>query len=234
VWQQPFNLTDLNLHIQGCIFDLDGVLVDTARYHFIAWRRLANELGFDFDEQRNEQLKGVGRMESLDLILSWGGVALPPEKKRELAARKNEWYVELIRHMQPEEVLPGVRPFLEELKSREVKIALGSASKNAPTILRQVGLEPLFDAVVDGNHTTRSKPDPEVFLLGAQRLGLLPERCIVFEDAEKGIQAARAGGFWAVGIGQPESLGRAHLVLPGFEGLHFEELLHRLARSVTV
>ncbi len=221
----------LNLHIQGCIFDLDGVLVDTARYHFLAWRRLANELGFDFDEKQNERLKGVGRMESLDLILSWGGMDFPLEMKKELAARKNGWYVELIQGMQPEEVLPGVRPFLEELKAKGVKTALGSASKNAPTILRKVGLEPLFDTVVDGNHTTHSKPDPEVFLLGAQKLELPPNRCIVFEDAEKGIQAALAGGFWAVGIGAPEPLQGAHLVLPGFEGLRFEELLQRLGHA---
>ena len=214
--------------IKGCIFDLDGVIVDTARYHFQAWRRLANELGFDFTEAENEKLKGVSRVESLKLILSWGGVEKSPEEQVELAARKNDWYLELISNMTPDEILPGVKEFLEELKSRNIKIALGSASKNAPAILDRVGLTDYFDAIIDGTKTTRSKPDPQVFLLGAEALGLHPAETVVFEDAEKGIEAALNGGFLAVGVGDPATLGSAHLVIPGFQNFTFGKLTEAL------
>ena len=173
--------------IKACIFDLDGVLVDTAKYHYRAWRRLANELGFDFTEAQNEQLKGVSRMQSLDLILNWGVIDKTTREKQALAAQKNAWYVEFIARMTPAEVLDGVTAFLDELKSRGIKTALGSASKNAPAILKQTELARHFDAVIDGNKTTKSKPDPQVFLLGAEALGVAPSGAIVFEDAAKGI-----------------------------------------------
>lgn len=214
--------------IKGCIFDLDGVIVDTAKYHFQAWRQLANELGFDFTEAENEKLKGVSRVESLKLILSWGGVEKSPEEQAELAARKNEWYVELISNMTPAEILPGVKEFLDELKHRGIKIALGSASKNAPAILEQIQLTSYFDAIIDGTKTTRSKPDPQVFQLGAEALELQPSEAVVFEDAEKGIEAALNGGFWAVGVGDPANLGKAHLVIPGFQHFNFDKLIQAL------
>jgi len=214
--------------IKGCIFDLDGVIVDTAKYHFQAWRRLANELGFDFTEEENEKLKGVSRVESLKLILSWGGVEKSSEEQAELAARKNEWYVELISNMTPEEILPGVKEFLDELKRKGIKIALGSASKNAPAILERVELTAYFDAIIDGTKTTRSKPDPQVFQLGAEALGLQPSETVVFEDAPKGIDAALNGGFWAVGVGDPANLGHAHLVIPGFKDFTFDKLIAAL------
>ena len=160
--------------IKACIFDLDGVIVDTAKYHFQAWRRLANELGFDFSEADNEQLKGVSRMESLEIILKWGGVTLSEEQKLEWADRKNEWYKVLISNMTPDEILPGVPEFLAQLQSHGIRIALGSASKNALPVIESIGLGPLFEVVIDGTHTTRSKPDPQVFLLAAQRLELQP------------------------------------------------------------
>lgn len=210
--------------IKACIFDLDGVIVDTARYHFAAWRRLANSLGFDFSEADNEQLKGVGRMESLDIILGWGGVTLPQAEKEALAAKKNEWYKELIQHMQPDEILPGVTEFLNDLQSRGIRIALGSASKNAEEVIHSVGLSQTFDVIVDGRQTSRSKPDPEVFLLAAEALGFSPAECIVFEDAESGITAALSGGFRAVGVGNPEVLGKAHAVIPGFAGLTIDTI----------
>lgn len=230
VFLSPAGFTQISLTmIKACIFDLDGVIVDTAKYHFQAWRRLANELGFDFSEKENEKLKGVGRMESLELILSWGGVEKTQAEKEALAARKNEWYVELIEHMTPDEILPGVLPFLQELKRKGIGIALGSASKNASTILSRIGLDGFFDAVIDGNSTTRSKPNPEVFLLGAHALGVEPNEAVVFEDAEKGIEAALNGGFWTVGVGDPSILKRAHLVIPGFDGFTFQQLISRLA-----
>ena len=211
--------------IKACIFDLDGVIVDTAKYHFIAWRRLANELGFDFTEEENEQLKGVSRMGSLELILEWGGVQLSEAEKQAWADKKNNWYREYILQMQPDEVLEGVLPFFDELHEKGILLGLGSASKNAGTIIEQVGLSGRFASIVDGLRATKSKPDPQVFLLGAAELGCHPAECIVFEDAAKGIEAALNGGFFAVGIGSPENLGHAHLVIPNFIGQTLDSLL---------
>ena len=222
------------LNIQACIFDLDGVIVDTAKYHFIAWRRLANELGIDFTEKENEKLKGVSRMGSLDLILEWGGISLELPKKEELAAKKNDWYLEYVMQMSPDETLPGVIEFLDALRTRGIKIGLGSASKNAPTIIKLLKLEVYFETLIDGNKVTNSKPHPEVFLKGAAELGVEPESCIVFEDAAKGIDAALNGGMVAVGIGTEESLGHAHYVMPGFENITFDALLEVLNERVGV
>ncbi|MDQ3291366.1 MAG: beta-phosphoglucomutase [Bacteroidota bacterium] len=210
--------------MKACIFDLDGVLVDTAVYHYQAWKRLANDLGFDFSEHQNEQLKGVSRMRSLELILGWGGVTKTLAEQTELATRKNQWYVEMINRMQPTEILPGAKEFLQATKAAGLKTALGSASKNSATILERVGLLPFFDAIVDGNHVTASKPDPEVFLKGAEALNTDPAECAVFEDAIAGIQAAKAGGMKVVGIGSPEVLAGADLVIPGLHQMTIEKL----------
>lgn len=214
--------------IKACIFDLDGVIVDTAKYHFIAWRRLANELGFDFDESFNENLKGVSRMESLDLILEHGGKTLSDDEKIEWAEQKNIWYREFITKMEPDEILPGVLPFLDQLKEKGILIALGSASKNASTILDRLELSERFQAIIDGNKTTKSKPDPQVFELGAHQLGVQPNQCIVFEDAAKGIEAALAGGFWAIGVGSQQSLSEADIVIENMEALDFDKLIQEL------
>ncbi|NUO00463.1 MAG: beta-phosphoglucomutase [Saprospiraceae bacterium] len=214
--------------IEACIFDLDGVIVDTAKFHFLAWRRLANQLGFDFTEAQNEKLKGVSRIQSLELILQWGGLTLGEPEKLALAEQKNDWYRDYILQMERGDILEGVEDFLTELKSRGLKIGLGSASKNAETILQRVGLMDVFEVVIDGNRHTRSKPDPEVFLTAAAVLGVPPERAIVFEDAEKGVEAALNGGFFAVGVGSPDVLGHAHYVIPGFAGVHFETILEQI------
>ncbi|MEE1945087.1 beta-phosphoglucomutase [Pedobacter sp. KR3-3] len=200
---------------KACIFDLDGVIVDTAVYHYKAWRRLANQLGFDFTETQNEELKGISRIESLKIILNWGGVSKSDAEMQELATLKNEWYVEMITKMTPREILPGAKEFLELVKANHYLTALGSASKNSETILRQVGITHLFDALVDGNKVSKSKPDPEVFLVGAQELNVPPNQCVVFEDAIAGIQAAKSGGMKAVGIGKAEVLKGADLVVAG-------------------
>ena len=221
--------------IETCIFDLDGVICDTAKYHFRAWRRLANELGFDFTEEDNEKLKGVSRVESLNLILKWGGIVENDEEVKAIyAEKKNNWYLEYILRMTPEEILPGVKNFLDELKSKKVKIVLGSASKNSRTILDRIALTAYFDAIVDGNSTTKSKPDPEVFLIGAAAVGSKPNHCIVFEDAEKGVEAALAGGFYTVGVGHPDVLDEAHIVIPSFEYIEYLEVLDALKSSVGV
>lgn len=192
--------------IKGCLFDLDGVLVDTAKYHFLAWTRLAKELGITFTETDNERLKGVSRMRSLDIILEIGQVTLEESQKITLADKKNEWYKEYVMKMDQSEVLPGVFEFLKHIRGLGIKTALGSASKNAPVILERTGLSPYFDAIVDGNDVSSAKPDPEVFLLGAERLGLVPEECIVFEDAQAGVEAGLAGGMKVVAVGTEEAL----------------------------
>jgi beta-phosphoglucomutase len=210
--------------IRACIFDLDGVIVDTAVYHYKAWKRLANELGFDFTEHQNEQLKGVSRMASLDLILGWGGLSKTQVEKEELATRKNNWYVDMINKMTPGEVLPGAREFVESCREAGIKTALGSASKNSATILEKVGIDHLFDVVIDGNKVSKPKPDPEVFLKGAEELGIPAENCVVFEDAIAGIEAAINGGMRSVGIGSPNVLGHADLVVSGLDKMSIGKL----------
>ncbi|MCT1399733.1 beta-phosphoglucomutase [Paenibacillus sp. p3-SID867] len=212
-------------NLTACLFDLDGVLVDTAKYHYIAWKRLAGELGFEFTEQDNERLKGVSRMASLDILLEVGGITLDEDAKLALAEKKNAWYVEYISNMDESEILPGAREFIQALKDRGIKVALGSASKNAMLILNNTGLTPYFDAIIDGTKTAQAKPDPEVFTLGARELGARPDDCVVFEDAEAGIEAAIRAGMRSVGIGSPETLGRANIVLPSLEGFTVDRLL---------
>jgi len=217
--------------IEACIFDLDGVIVDTAVYHYQAWKRLANELGFDFTEAQNERLKGISRIRSLELILEWGGIHKTAAEQQALATRKNEWYVEMINQMTPQEILPGAKEFLEQVRSAGLKTALGSASKNSSAILERTGLLPLFDAIVDGNTVTASKPDPEVFLKGAAALGIAPVHCVVFEDAIAGIEAAKAAGMKSVGIGDRETLTGADTVVPGLKFMSIEKLNKLAAQS---
>ncbi|MFP4974045.1 beta-phosphoglucomutase [Paenibacillus sp. CN-4] len=205
--------------MKGAIFDLDGVIVDTAKYHYLAWRSLANRLGFEFTEAHNERLKGVSRMESLRILLEIGGVEAQEAERLQMAEDKNKEYVEYISKLLPDEILPGVRDYLLALRARGVKTAIGSASKNAAFILTRLGIAELFDAVVDGNKVSRAKPDPEVFLLAAAELGLPPSGCVVFEDAQAGVQAGLAAGCRVVGIGSPEILGAADLVVGGLKDL---------------
>lgn len=210
--------------ISACIFDLDGVVVDTAKYHYIAWKSLAQELGFDFTKEDNERLKGVSRMRSLDILLEIGGVELDERTKLELAQKKNSNYIEYILKMTPQEILPGVKEFINQLRANGIKIALGSASKNAMTILTQLKMEEYFDVIVDGNQVSKAKPDPEVFIKGAQLLGVEPCECVVFEDAEAGVEAAINGGMKCVGVGDPQILGAAHMVIAGFENFSLDQL----------
>ena len=210
--------------IKACIFDLDGVIVDTAVYHYKAWKRLANELGFDFTEEDNERLKGVSRIRSLEIILELGKVQKTEAEKEELAARKNAWYVDMISRMTPDEVLPGAKEFLQACIDAGIKTALGSASKNSGTILEKTGITHFFNAVIDGNKVSKPKPDPEVFLKGAEELGIPPANCVVFEDAIAGVEAAINGGMRAVGIGSPKVLTKANLVVSGLDKMTIEKL----------
>ena len=200
---------------KGAIFDLDGVIVDTAKYHYLAWKRLANELGFDFSEEDNEQLKGVSRTRSLEILLEIGGLEMDAETQAKMCDKKNEWYVESIKSIDESELLKGAKEFLQELRKNGIKVSLGSASKNAVPILKGLGIIDLFDAIIDGNKVSKAKPDPEVFLLGAKELGLDPSECVVFEDAYAGVQAAKAGGMMAIGIGSKENLPNADYNIAG-------------------
>ena len=192
--------------IKGFLFDLDGVIVDTAVFHFQAWRRLAQKLGGDFTEEQNEQLKGVSRVDSLKKIIEWTGASVSDEEFQTLMVEKNEWYLELVQGLGPQDALPGALNFLQTAYDQGVKIALGSASKNAPMILEKLGITPLFTAIIDGNNVVNGKPHPEVFLKGAEALGLEPSECVVFEDSIAGVQAAKTGGMSSVGIGDAETL----------------------------
>ena len=192
--------------IKGFLFDLDGVIVDTAVFHFQAWRRLAQKLGGDFTEEQNEQLKGVSRVDSLNKIIEWTGATVSDEEFQSLMVEKNEWYLELVQGLGPQDALPGALNFLQTAYDQGVRIALGSASKNAPMILEKLGITPLFTAIIDGNNVVNGKPHPEVFLKGAEALGLEPSECVVFEDSIAGVQAAKTGGMSSVGIGDAETL----------------------------
>lgn len=214
--------------IKAFIFDLDGVLVDTAKYHYKAWNALANELGIDFSEKENEHLKGVSRKESLELILKWANVTVSEERKLELMDLKNTWYLKNVENMDASELLLGVRDFLLQSQKLGLKITLGSASKNAIPILEKTNILHFFDAIVDGNHTTKSKPDPQVFLMGAEKLKLKPEEAIVFEDSLAGVQAAKSGNFKTVGIGSPELLKMADIVFNGLYEINAQSLLNEI------
>jgi beta-phosphoglucomutase len=212
------------MQITACIFDLDGVIVDTARYHFLAWKRLTDQLGILFTEEDNERLKGVSRMASLEIILEIGNRRLDENRKQEYATLKNNWYIEYIKKMTPDEILPGCLPFIKELRNANFRIAIGSASKNTPMILERVGIRGLFDAVADGNIISKAKPDPEVFLKAAEMIGVKPGNCIVFEDAVAGVQAALNAGMLCIGIGSPKILSEAHFVVSGLSEMNLAKL----------
>jgi beta-phosphoglucomutase len=205
--------------MRAAIFDLDGVIVDTAKYHYLAWKRLARELGFDFTEVDNERLKGVSRVRSLEILLEIGGLEVAPADREAMAGRKNGWYIEYISRMDPTEIFPGAVDYIEYLRSRGVKTALASASKNAPLILERLQIAALFDAVVDGTSVSAAKPDPEVFTRACAELGVRAQDCVVFEDAEAGIEAARRAGMRTVGVGKPANLKDADMVITSFEHL---------------
>ncbi len=209
---------------QACIFDLDGVIVDTARYHFLAWKRLAVLLQIHFTKSDNERLKGVSRMDSLDIILEIGRTNLSDDLKKEYATLKNQWYIDYINKMTPDEILPGALKFIKEVKSAGIRVAVGSASRNTPLILRRTGLETIFDAVADGNVVSKTKPDPEVFIKASEMLGVDPWRCVVFEDAVAGVQAALNAEMMCVGIGSKYVLTDAHYVISGLDKMNLKKL----------
>lgn len=212
------------------IFDLDGVIVDTAKYHFVAWQNLAKSIGIQFTHEDNEQLKGVSRVRSLELILEWGKVQATQEQKELWLIRKNDEYLSFIEKMDATEVLPEVEKVLEFLKQNQQNIVLGSASKNAKPILEKTNLLHYFDAIVDGNDVTNAKPDPEVFLQGAKKVNAVATNCIVFEDSVAGIQAANVAQMTSIGIGEVNVLKEAQFCFQDFTQIS-EDFLQELIKK---
>lgn len=215
---------------KGFIFDLDGVIVDTAKYHYLAWKKLANSIGIDFGEKQNEQLKGVSRVRSLEKILSWGNVILEDAKFTELMSLKNEDYLKYITKMDESEILPDVNRVMSYLISKNQHIALGSASKNAREILKQVNLKNVFEVIVDGTNVSKAKPDPEVFLMAAEQLRVTPENCVVFEDSVAGIQAANKAQMISIGIGDTNVLHEADYNFRNFTEMN-EQFIDKLIKK---
>ncbi len=213
--------------IKGVIFDLDGVIVSTDEYHYQGWQKMADEEGIFFDRQINERLRGVSRMESLEIILEKSDKKYSEQQKEELATRKNNYYKEFLStKLTPNDILPGVMKVLDGLKQNGVKIAIGSSSKNSPAIIKQIGLDHYFDATADGNDIKKSKPDPEVFIIAAQRLGIKPAECLVVEDAEAGITAALAGGMKALAVGSAANDKRANYAAKDLSEITIERILN--------
>lgn len=212
--------------IKAVIFDLDGVITDSAKYHYQAWKLLADRLNIPFDEAYNENLKGVSRMESLELLLKNGNMqnSFSEEEKLAMAEEKNELYKELIKQITPEDVLPGVLEFIKELKSKQIKTAVASVSKNADFLLKQLNVKEYFDYVCDPASIQNHKPDPEIFLAAAKGLGVDPVNCIGIEDAEAGIEAINAANMFSVGVGSPKQMQKAKLVLSGTDRLRLSTI----------
>lgn len=219
--------------LKGIIFDLDGVLTDTAEFHYVAWKALGKKIGIDFDRAFNENLKGISRMDSLERILKHGGKAnyYSFEEKKELAHEKNEYYKDLIKKITPADILPGVQRFMEDSQRKGLCLALASASKNGPTILESLGMSDQFKAVVDPATLTAGKPNPEIFLEAAKQLGLSPKECIGIEDAEAGIASINAAGMFSVGVGTPESMKDADFFVKDTSELDLEKIITEFNRK---
>lgn len=210
--------------IKGFIFDLDGVIVDTAKYHYLAWKSLANALGFDLTEEENENLKGVSRMASLEYILKLGNVELSDSEKNKFAYSKNQQYLDLLEDLSTDDIMPGIHDLLLQIKKDGLGLALGSASKNSRPILTKLGIIDMFDFISDGNSTDKSKPDPEVFYIAAKGLNLDPKDCIVIEDSIKGLEAANVGKFMSIGVGDPSILTTSDKTYPTLENIALADI----------
>jgi len=209
--------------IRAFIFDLDGVITDTAEYHYRGWKRIADEEGLPFTREDNEHLRGISRRESLMLLLK--DRTYPEEKIQEMMERKNNYYLEFIKEISPRDLLPGAKELLEEIRAAGLKNALGSASKNAGEVIERLGIRSLFDAISDGYSVERQKPAPDLFLHAARQLNLSPAECVVVEDAAAGIEAAITGGFHTIGLGPRERVGKASVVFASLAGVWLEDLL---------
>jgi len=213
------------MSVQGVIFDLDGVIVSTDEYHYRAWKRLADEQGIPFERTDNRRLRGVSRMKSLEILLEKADRTYSDEEKQELADRKNGYYRSSLQHLSSDDLLPGAMAVMKELREHGAGLAVASSSRNAPLILQRLDLDDFFDAEADGNDIARSKPDPEVFEVAAKRLDLPPEACVVVEDADAGIEAAKRGGMKALAVGPAAGHAKADLSAKGLDAVSAEQLL---------
>jgi len=211
--------------VKAVIFDLDGVIVSTDDYHYKGWKKLADEKHIPFDREINHRLRGVSRMESLDILLERSSRTYSDEEKVEMAERKNNYYRESLKNITPTDILPGVEPILNALRERGIKMAIGSSSKNSPMILERIGLADFFDATADGNDISNSKPDPEVFLLAAKRLGIAPPECLVVEDADAGVDAAIAGAMKCLAVGAAAGHAGASQSAPDMASITVDEIV---------
>ncbi|HEY7493915.1 MAG TPA: beta-phosphoglucomutase [Candidatus Tectomicrobia bacterium] len=218
--------------IHGCIFDLDGVLTDTAEYHYQAWQRLADELDIPFDRASNEALRGVSRRQSLELLLA--GRVYPEAQMLEMMACKNRYYQALLTQVTPHDLLPGVRHLLETVRAAGLKIAIGSASKNAREVVQRLGIAPYLDGLADGNSVVRPKPAPDLFVYAAGLLRVCVNECVVFEDAAVGVDAAKTAGMFAVGLGPVQRVGQADLVLPDLSRVTLDDILQHLSHRTHI
>ena len=218
---------------KGFIFDLDGVIVDTAHFHYKAWKKTAKELGFDLTEDLNEELKGVSRIDSLQKILDWAGISISKDQFDKMTYEKNEDYLKFVDQMTEDDILPGVSTILTKIRKEGYPIALGSASKNAKHILNRVGLLDMFDAIVDGNSVAKAKPDPEVFLIASKLLNVSPEGCVVFEDSVSGIQAANVAQMTSIGIGNSSILHEARYCFKDFTEINTIFLSKLVGKTLT-
>ncbi len=206
------------------IFDLDGVIVDTAKYHFLGWSFIAEKLGTGLSPLDNEQLKGLSRMDSIEKLLAMKGISLDEDEKTRLADLKNNYYIDLIKGLSPSDILPGVIELMRLLREKDIKIALGSSSKNAIFIIEKLQIAKYFDAIIDGNDVSKAKPEPEVFLLSARKLNIEPSECVVLEDSASGIEAAINGGMKSIGVGSASILSKANIVVASLEELNLRKL----------
>ena len=217
----------MSKELRAFIFDLDGVITDTAEYHYLAWKQLANEMGITFTREDNERLKGISRMESLEIILEIGNKqsSYTVEEKEKLATQKNEHYMELIKQITPNDCLPGIKQLLNDIKAAGYKLGLASVSKNAPAVMNSLQLSDQFDYMVDAHTIKKGKPDPEIFLKAAERLGVHADECIGIEDAEAGVEAIKSAGMFAVGVGSKDQLAKADLLYSNTSDLSLNEII---------
>ncbi|MBK1877212.1 beta-phosphoglucomutase [Pelagicoccus mobilis] len=213
------------MNIKAVIFDLDGVIVSTDEFHYKAWQRMSDEAGVEFNRDINNRLRGVSRMECVDIILEKADRHFSEEEKIDLATKKNGYYSDSLSNLSRVDILAGARELIDGLKTANIKVAIGSSSRNAPTILARIGMADTFDAIADGNQIKNSKPDPEVFLLAARKLDIAPEECLVVEDAKAGVAAAIAGNMKCLAVGDAQFDGRAHICAPSLEGIAAGTLL---------
>lgn len=219
--------------LQAFIFDLDGVITESAEYHYLAWKALGEDLNIPFTREFNEELKGVSRMDSLEKILTLGGRQndFTPEQKNSLAEKKNDHYCTLIQNITPADILPGIEPLLAEIRAQGLKLGLASVSKNAFTVMASLGLKDEFDVIVDAATISKGKPDPEIFLTAARLLGVEATACIGIEDAAAGVDSIKGAGMFAVGVGSPESLAKADLLYPNTSLLSYAEIVEKYQQA---